>query len=518
MKRLLLFSILGILFGASVTAQAPLSAIDWLSESIKNPPTDYEFRLEPEPLIPPILPEIDMQTEIFGTSVDSIGLLAPSVTGFSANLWGNMSSSEVIDSLNAFPTRGMPEAKSLFVRILLAQSNPPFAISQDGEILSARIKRLFQMGALDEAEALISTIQTLTPPVFPAAFNVAILTDRTTKVCNALKAAPALSSDLSAKVYCLARNGDWNAAAITLSLGASIGAIDPAREEMLIRYLDPELFEGEPAPTAPNPLTPMDFTLREAVLLPRESGLLPLPYLYRDIGATAPLRTRIEASERLVKAGAMPPNLLFAAYRTGKAASSGGVWGRKSAVQTLDNALEQGNKAKPIRAITRTLKALNDAGLLHALADEYGEALAKLRYAPEYADISPKVLDLVHLADISAIEWEHHGRLNARQKLAQSLVIRSPLEIMPTTDALNVAIIKAFSDISPENPTAKRLHLMLDEGNQGKAILEALELLATGDETDPEDIITGLFILREAGQEASARRIAVQILLLPSGG
>lgn len=514
MKRLVALTLL--IFAPNLApAQDPLSAIDWLSESLKTPPQSFEFRIDPAPLIDPISPEIEESIATGTTSPDAIGILSPEITGFSPVFWGNLPAATVVEALHSFPDQAVPEAKNLFLQILLAQTNPTFDTSGQGEILKARIIRLFEMGALDEAEALLALAHPMPANLFDSAFEVAIMTNRTTQICNALKAAPALSSDLSTRVYCLARGGDWNAAAITLSLGGSIGAIDPAREEMLVRYLDPELFDGEPDPEIPDPLNTMDFVLREAVFLPRPNGLLPLPYLYRDTGVRAPLRARIETSERLVKAQVMPSNLLFAAYRTGKAAASGGVWGRKSAVQALDVALEKGGSAQISTAAITASTALGEVGLLIALAEEYGETLAALPYAPEYDPAVNQILTLIHLAGISASTWETHASPDAHQTLAQLLVSRAPLTLDPASDALVQAITRAFTDIPPDTASARRLFEILDNGNQGEAILAALTLISAGAESDPESIRTALYILSSAGQSAAARRIAVQILLLP---
>lgn len=509
---------IALLFCTPANAQAPLSAIDWLSESLKNPPESFEFRIDPAPLIPPITPEIEVTNGVGHTSPDAIGILSPSVTGFSINLWGNMSTHEVVSMLESFPNNGTPEGNRLFRRILLAQANPTFDINQPGDILNARITRLFKMGALDEAEALVAIAQPLSPLLFGIAFDTAILTDRTTQVCNALKAAPALSGDLSSRVYCLARGGDWNAAAITLSLGATIGAIDATREEMLVRYLDPELFEGEPDPAMPEVMEAMDFVLRESLLLPRPSGLLPLPYVYRDIGLRAPLRARIEALERLVKAGAIPSNLLFTAYRTGKAASSGGVWGRENAIQMLDKTLDGGDAEKVSTAIVEASKTLGEVGLLEALAREYGEVLAKLEYTPEFEGAIDEIITLIHLSNITAPSWENQSERTSPLILAQNIVSRAPLQVDESGDVMLTAITNALTLVSPKSANARQVLEMLEIGNQGQAILTALDMLANGGQSDPESIHTGLYVLTMAGQTAAARRIAVQILLMPNGG
>ncbi len=514
MRRAL--ALVAALIALPAHAQAPISAIGWLSESIKNPPP-FEIAPESPPLVPTLSPEIVQKKYLMEVSPDAIGLLAPSVTGFPANMWGDMSVREVAKALRDFPREGPPEARQLFQRILLAQANPPHGDQQDGVVLKARVKRLFDIGALDPAEALVTLNRPLTRSLFDITFDIAILTDRTLKVCQALAEAPALSDDLSQKVYCLARSGDWNAAAITLSLGGTIGAIPPEREQLLIRFLDPEMFSDSPDPVLPDPLTPLDFVLREAVLLPRPPGPLPLPYLYRDTAPTTALRLRLEATERLVKSGALPASLLFSAYRTGSPASSGGVWGRQHAVQALDAALQSGTPAKIAAALGESLQALDEAGLLVALAGEYGESLAKLPYDPAYQPITDDTVDLVHLANLTAPDWEHHTTRAPRRDLAQQLVQHAPLKA-DGTDALTQAIAGALSGDAPDSPDTQRLLELLAKGNTAQAILGALERLSSGAAGDPGSIGTGLYILKQAGQEGAARRIAVQILLLPEGG
>ncbi|PCJ75563.1 MAG: hypothetical protein COA53_06615 [Rhodobacteraceae bacterium] len=517
MRLLLLVFSSTLGFTASALAQAPLSAIDWLSESIKDPPA-FEIPAETAPLVAPLIQDISVKKGLTPVSPDAIGLLSPSLTGFSAALWGDMPASEIAELLTSFPNEGTPEARSLFRRLLLAQANPAPDDHQTGLVLQARVSRLLNIGALDAAEALLGLTPVTNPAIFQQKFDVAILTNRTREVCDALKASPAISDDLSARVFCLARGGDWNAAAITLSLGAGIGAIDPAREEMLIRFLDPELFEGEPDPIPPNPMGIMDFVLREAVLLPRPAGLMPLPYLYRDIGPRAPLRARIEASERLVKAGSLPSNLLFAAYREGKAAASGGVWGRANSVQTLDKALNEGSMENLSRAITDTYSELSNADLLNAMAEEYAEKLAALEYSPDYANARLPVLDLLHLANISNVTWAEGAELNGKRQLALAIVTQAPLIIDPTGSAMQQSIVNGLNGPLPDSPAAARLLTLLEENRQGQAILASLRLLSGGALADPEGVKTGLYVLVAAGQSEVARRIAVQILLLPVGG
>ncbi len=516
MRLALVFITLGVLAGPPVMAQAPISAIGWLSESIKNPPP---FRISPEspPLPPQFSAGITEKKGLMDITPDAIGLLSPAVTGFPSDMWGDMTVAQVVATVQSYRDTGLPAVRDMFHHLLLAQANPPVGDTHAGLVLQARVDRLFEIGALDAAEALVTLDQPLSRAMFDRTFDIAILTDRTLKVCEALSNAPALSNDLSQKVYCLARGGDWNAAAITLSLGASIGAIGPVREDLLMRFLDPELAAGTPDPVAPDPMLPMDFILREAVLLPRPSGPLPLAYLYRDTESYAPLRARLEASERLVKSGALPAGVLFAAYRTGQPAASGGVWGRQAAIQSLDQALDSREPDRIGAAFTQALTAMDDAGLRAAFAQEFGPRLAKLPYDPRYGAIADAVVDTVHLANLAIPEWNRHITADPRHALAGRIVAGIPLDDARNGDALVQAITASIVGTPPDTPNARRLLAMLANGNTAQALLEALQLLSAGAAADPGDIRTGLFVLIEANQTAAARRIAVQTLLLPVG-
>ncbi len=514
MRRFLALAVAGGVLGLPAYGQEPVSAIGWLSESLRNPPP-FEITPESPPLVPETVLGIIEKKGLDGLSPDAIGLLAPSVTGFPVDMWGDIGVAEAVRLIRDFPESDVPAVHEIFHRILLAQANPPRGSNHTGPLLQARIDRLFEMGALDAAEALVNLDTPASPEMFERAFDIAILTDRTLKVCETLANAPALTDDLSKRVYCLARSGDWNAAAITLSLGASIGAISRERELLLIRFLDPQMFEGAPDPEVPDPLEPMDFVLREAVFLPRPSGPLPLPYLYRDTESRAPLRARIEASERLVKSGALPPPILFEAYRTGNPAASGGVWGRQRAIQEMDRALESGTPDAIATALQEAVQLMREAGLLTEFAAEFGDSLAKLPYDPALAPAAGYLLDVVHLAGLDAPEWKDYAEPDPRHDLARRLVQRRPLDSAPQGDAMVQAITAAMAGNAPDSPMTKRLRDMLAKGNTAQALLGAMRLLSDGAAADPGSIGSGLYILREAGQDAAARRIAVQILLLP---
>ncbi len=500
------------LSASAATAQQPLSAIDWLSESLSQPPNFVISPPSPHNVLP--------GSGIISSSLDLVsreaaGLLPPEITGFPSQLWGDMPADEVIQLLKNHAPNGTTELHSLYRNILLAQANPPIDARTEKSPLLTRIDLLISMGALDEAETLINLAGVNSPDIFAQWFDVAVLANRTRAVCAALVQSPDLSDDIATFVICLARGGDWNAAAITLSLSASIGDVTPAREELLIRFLDPEMFEGSDDPLLPEPLTAIDFALREALGLPRPTTL-PLKFLSVDMGLNIPQRRRMEAAERLVRSAAIPTSLLFAAYRGGRPASSGGIWERSNAVQRLDRSLVGDDDEALAVAIQKAFDEFSAAALLPALAEQYADALAhrpRSAALSEIADIAQLLL-LLEKTPISA--WvDPEGVESPQMELARILASRIPvLGLSPYDDPLLNAVFAAFADEIPQLGTYARYQKLVDDGNIGAAILAASDLLSTGRDGDPANIHEGLYLLRQAGQDNAARRAATQILLI----
>jgi hypothetical protein len=487
-----------------VLAAEPRSAIPWLSESI-------ELGTVPAP---PKRPQPGISDEITVTplgavSRDGVGLLAPEVTGFARALWGPDPAPRVRGLIAAHPGQGVPEARALFRRLLLAEADPPPGAAGGSAVLVARIDRLLEIGALAEAGQLIALAGPDTPELFRRWFDVGLLLDEAAEPCAALRQNPSLSPTLPARVFCLARGGDWNAAEITLTLGEQVGSIAPAQQPLLARFLDPELFEGEPEPPAPDPLTPLDFLMREAVGLPRPPGPLPLAFLHHDLGEHVPMRSRADAAERLVLSGALPPAALLAAYRAGEPAASGGVWDRARAVQALDAALEAGAAGPALLAADA---ALAPRGLRVALAQGYAPALAELDPRALEPAARATLFELMLLA--GEIKAARAAARPADARAAALLAVAGagapPAGI---DDARLQAALAGLGDDSPADDREAALAALLAGGRQGAALLGALALLEPGEAVDPPALRAALLTLRLAGQEESAREIALQTLL-----
>ena len=509
----------GLAQPAAAPAETPLSAIPWLSDSLK------EARPAPRPRAPaPEAPRAAGAGEISVTALapvrrDSVGLVKPEATGLPRALWGPASAHRVRDLIRGHADLGVPAARALFRRILLAEADPPRAAEgEDGRgVLLARLDRLLDLGALEEAEALILAAGPETPELFLRWFDIGLLTQRAQPQCAALRLNPALSPTLPARVFCLARGGDWNAAEITLTLGRDVGEITADQEALLARFLDPVPYEGDPPPPIPQPLTALDFTLREAVGLPRPAGALPLAFLQADLDPHAPMRARVTAAERLALAGSLPPSALFAAYVAGEPAASGGFWDRARVVQALDAALDAGAPEGIAEALEAADPVLSEAGFRVAFAVNYAPAFASLDPASLPGATRPRLAELLLLAN----EVEAAARATGPApgpRVAALLAIARGTGIPPGAlgDPRLAAVAEGLGGRDTRDDAAARVRARLAEGRTGEVILEALALLGAGPGTDPAPLRAALHALTAAGQGPAARAIALQILLTPA--
>ncbi|MBD3765078.1 MAG: hypothetical protein IE927_10195, partial [Rhodobacterales bacterium] len=357
-------------------AAQPLSAIDWLSQSVAVPPPP------PAPREPGVTgsaaPEPIAVSPLDGPVADAAGLLAPQVTGLPAALWGPGRTEDIVTALSRDRPDLLPGARALFQTLLLAEAQPPADSGGTGRLLLARVDALLAMGALETAAALIAASGPPGPDLFRRAFDIALLTGAEDAACADLSRNAGLAPTFPARIFCLARQGDWNAAALTLRTAEALSAITPSDEVLLARFLDPALAEEGPPLPLPDRPSPLVWRLHEAVGEPLPTTGLPLAFAHADLRATAGWKAQLEAAERLARMGALAPNALLALYTERRPAASGGVWDRVAAVQALDAALAAADPAAVARALPPLVAAAETAELEVPLASLFADRLATL--------------------------------------------------------------------------------------------------------------------------------------------
>lgn len=185
---------------------------------------------------------------------DGVGLLPSARTGLPHRLWALARSEDIARRITAARTDTLPALQGLLMTLLLAESEPPFDSGGRDMLLLARVDKLLSLGALDQAMALTGLATPPSSELFRRRFDIALLTGTEDTACTEIQTAPHLAPTLPARIFCLARAGDWQAAALTLATSQALGQVPEAEEELLIRFLDPAA--ADEASPCPPPISP----------------------------------------------------------------------------------------------------------------------------------------------------------------------------------------------------------------------------------------------------------------------
>ncbi|MEJ6401782.1 hypothetical protein [Yoonia sp. 2307UL14-13] len=477
---------------------APLSAIDWLSQSVE-PASAVEPPVARGIVTPPVT-----MTPLDQPSKDRVGLLPASVTGLPPSIWAGSDEETLVALVQSKRVETLPAIQDFLKVLMLAEADPPAGAGPDGALFLARVDKLLDLGALDQAQALIEEASPDTAPLFRRWFDVALLTGTEDDACDVMADAPAVAPTYAARIFCLARSGDWNTAALTLNTHRVLGDIGPAEEALLSRFLDPELYEDEPALDPPDRISPLVFRMHEAIGEPLITANQPLAFAHADLRSTAPWKAQIEAAERLARVGAVSENVLQRVYTGGTPAASGGIWDRAKAVQAFDAAL----RARSSKDVTDTLApvwtAIETARAEVAFAKLYGPALQDITLTGGDADLAFRIGLLS--PDYEEVALSAPDGADA---FLTALARGVPQEVR-VTNSRELAIQAAFNGAQP--PPA--LRALVDEGKLGEALLRAITLFNAGYRGDARSVTDALALFRSVGLEDVARRASLQMLIL----
>ena len=517
-------------------AERPLSAIDWLSHSVTTPTTIAPDAAAVDPAttppkppvngsqanLPAVAGEVAVSTDarpadvavsvLGGPSPDAVGLLPPNVTGFPRALWGIGRTNDIAAAITLVNPEDLPALQGLLVTLLLAEAEAPADAAGSGALLLARIDKLLNIGALDQAQALIEAAGAAsTPELFRRSFDVALLTGEEDRSCSVMQRSPALAPTLTARVFCLARSGDVNAAMLTLQTSKALGTVSAEDYALLSRFLDPELFDDTDLLPPPKPITPLVWRIHDALGETLSTATLPPAFAHAELSERAGWKAQIEAAERLVRVGAIVPNVILGLYTDRTPAASGGVWDRADAFQHFDTALTKADEAAVEQRLPLAYARMQDVELEVPFAVLFAAQLAKLplkgdaaRIAYELALLSPEYETLSKTLPAGA---------DARMTFLAGLAAGSVTGLV-SPDSMARAIAPAFAtadlpaDIAP----------MIAQGRTGEAILAAMARIDSGVQGELVKVTEGLIVLRKLGLEDVARRTAIELMLLERRG
>lgn len=485
----------------SDTTGEPLSAIDWLSRSVETAPL-----YEPPSVGNATSPDVTV-TPLDRPSKDPVGLLPSEVTGLPRDIWAASEEATLVDLVRAERVDTLPALQEFLKVLMLAEADPPFDATSDGALFLARVDKLLDLGALEPAQSLIEQADPDTGPLFRRWFDVALLTGTEDDACTAMRDTPSIAPTFSARIFCLARNGDWSAAALTLNTHRVLGDITAQEEALVSRFLDPELYEGEPPLTPPARVSPLTFRMHAAIGEPLITANLPLAFSHADLQTTAAWKSQLEATERLARHGAVSENVLLRNYTARTPAASGGIWDRAEAMQQFDVAMTTRDPVSVARTLPDAWAAMRQARAEIQFAKLYGEDLQKLPLSGEAAVIAFEVGLLSPYYESVAIAAEE-----AEAGFDPFLIgiARGTPQNLPANSARTQAIQQAF-DTTPPPP---ELQSRVDDGKLGEALLRAIALFDAGSDGDLRSVTDALSLLRSVGLEDVARRAALQLMIL----
>ncbi|CAM4285729.1 hypothetical protein [Palleronia rufa] len=501
-SRAALGAVLALCAGADASAQGePLSAIDWLSDTVVTPvamPASAAEGAE-APVARSARPEVVVIRPLDRPAPDLVGLSAAAARGLRGDLWSASIADTVARQVAELPTPRMPVSQDLLQAMLTVEAKPPRDSADGVGFFLTRLDALLALGAFDAARAMMERAGHEDPQIFRRWFDMTLLTGRENAACERMRALPEITPTYPARVFCLARSGEWPVAVVTLETGRALGVITAAETERLTRFLDDQA--GGTALLPPVPPTPLDFMIYEAIGEPMGTQDLPLAFAHADLRGNTGWKPRIEAAERLARAGAISPGRLWQIYAEREPAASGGLWDRVEAAQRFDAALADEDLEAVSRILPAVWDAMRDVALGGVFAARYGAILAPMALTGQAKSAAQAAAILAGATD-SLADPLPDGPLAA--------IVAGGAPDPDDPDPVLAAITAGLTAKEVPDTVAA----MLGDGRTAEALIFAIELLEQGAAGNLDAASDALAILRRAGQADRARRAALELLLL----
>lgn len=503
-------TLVAICLPLSLAAQEPLSAIGWLGQarpSILPGPVLLEPPVADQALRPEI--EVSPLEEL----APPLGLVPPDITGLPVDLWHGSDALQLSRLIAEAPVQNSPAMQALFYTLLLTEKRPPLGASEEEAqaLLLAQIDRLIDLGATDPALALTELAGPMqSRALFRRWFDATLLTGAEDDSCAALQERPYLSPGYPATIFCTLRAGDWQTAALTLEAAHALELLPRLQLDLLDRFISPEIFEGAPPLPAPEDPDPLTFRLYEAIGERLPSTGLPRAFANADLRDLAGWKAQIEAAERLTRIGALNPNKLLGLYTERSPAASGGVWDRVAAVQRFDTALATGSDTAVAKTLAPVWTQAQNAGLEVPFAHLFADRLALHNLTGAAEALAWRIRLLSPQYEAAARQPPKDGTV---VQFLAALALGDPAR-SPAPDDRARAITEGFA---PEATPPQELISALNAGKLGEVILRTIALFDSGARGNPADLTAALASLRRIGLEDTARRAALQLMLIERG-
>ena len=504
------FFAIALLLPGYLAAETPLSAIDWLDEQrlgLVTEPGQNQIKPSEPPVSSSVnRPDIEVST-LSEIQSDSVGLLPPSVTGFPLTMWHNSSTKDLVTLLGNVPVSHNPAIQSLTLRVLLAEGDAPSDSEGKFTFFAARLKKLIDYGAIDPALALVERAAPLPAPLVPLLFDLSLLSDTLQPACDqVLQLGPSYPHD-DARIYCLARRGDWLTATLMLDTTSALGTISARKTALIQLFLEDEAFDTLaiqlPPSSAP---TPLEFRLYEAIGEPLTAASLPRAFAVSDLSGEHGWKAQLQAAERLIEFGALGDNRFLGIYTDNEPAASGGIWDRISVIQNLDQALLDENGSAIALNLVEAWQLLGETPLAAPIARIFSARLLSAELSGGGAQLAAKIALLSPSYETAA---QIISPMSEQDAFLVSIATGNFSTFSPKSE-FEKTIQDAFND--PRVPYS--VNQLMSQGKLGEVILNAMIQFEKGASGDLQDLLEALSTLRLIGLEDTARRATLALVLL----
>ena len=502
MHRLLLALGFYTLLANSGLAQPsePLSVIDWLSDSVT--PAQLPDTTSKEPATATSAKPAAVQvTPLDRPTPDAAGVFAPSLLKLPDTMWSFSDEQTMVDLVSSIPNPQIPALQDLLVTLLLIEAKEPFGATAQGRFFLSRVDKLLEFGRLEEAGALLSSTQLNSPEIFRRRFDVALLTGTEDAPCNLISQTPNIAPSYSARIYCLARVGDWPAAALTLNTRRALGDLSDEDDALFSAFLDPEVMEHAGRLPDPEKVTPLVYRIREAVGESLPTIDLPIAFAHADLRSVHGWRTQLNAAERLIRYGAIEPTVFRVLFTSRRPSASGGIWDQVEAIRSLQDAVNKGELARINASLPAAYIAATELGAEALISELFANELKRYDLTDEAARIAATM---------------HFINSNGTPPTAPdidpflvSIANGYPQEIL-VTEPKQLAVQTAFNG----RETPSYIKDLLDQGKVGEALVHVFSLAQSGLDGDLAAMSDALTVLRAVGLDDTARKVSLQYLMM----
>ena len=485
------------LLASPLSAQAPLSAIDWLS---KENSKYQRSTLEVKNVDVESTNDIQVST-LNSNQYEAVGLLPIYVTGIPSTIWRNSSFDDLEYLFKIMPTFSYSPLQELMYSLLLAEARPPSNEPARYAFLDVRLNKLLNYGAVDPAIALIERASPVPERMIPLLFDISLLSSNNFPICDPIFQ-NTRNKDLQAElIYCYARKGDWLTAHLILKTEEVLGDLTIHEVSLLDRYLEVD-FDVDLNALLPPPelITPLSYRLYEAIGEPIPAEYLPIQFSQSDLYGVNGWRAQVIAAERLASTGAIPGNQILGIYTNHSPGVSGGIWERVKVVNDLDKALENNENLE--KSFQDAWKVFKRTDQLTVFAKLFALKVFEKNLSAKSKEIAAELLLLTNNFKITEGYWNSSD-------IRFGLTTGDFSRVKVSNETENI-ILKIFNE--PSMPFL--VEQKLNQGKLGEVILNALLQFEMGIEGNLKDLSESLSTLNLIGLETTARRAALTHLVL----